>query len=92
VAAGNEVAVGIIAEVGSRDDMVEATGKGGKAAETVKTTAAFSSMYGSAQSGMPQEVQLLEFGGGSLAREAVCDPAISDAANLARQADLDHVT
>jgi hypothetical protein len=91
VTAGNEVAVGIIAELGTRDDMVEATGKGGKPAETIKTTAAFSSMDGAAQGWMPEEVQILVFGGGSLARKAVCNPTVSNAANLAGQADLDHV-
>jgi hypothetical protein len=67
LAAGNEVAAGIVAELGTGDDVIEAASKGGKAAETIKATAAFSRMDGAAQSGMFQEVQIIEIEGASAA-------------------------
>jgi len=48
-AAGDEVAVGIILQLGKRDDMVDAAGKDGKPAPAIETASVFSQMDGATQ-------------------------------------------
>ena len=62
-AAGDEVAVGIVLQLGKRDDMVDAARTNSKPAPAVETEAAFSQMDGTAQGWMFEEVQLLEMVG-----------------------------
>lgn len=59
-AAGNEVAIGIDAAHGLRDDVIEASSVGSKAAHAVETEIALASMDGFAKSGGLQEVEGLE--------------------------------
>jgi hypothetical protein len=59
-AAGDKVAIGIVLQLGKRDDMVDATRTNGKPAAAVKTEAAFPQMDSAAQGWMFEEVQLLE--------------------------------
>jgi len=63
--AGDKVAVGMILQLGKRDNVVEAAGKGGKPATAIKTTPAFPQMDGATQSRLFIKVQLFEIGGAS---------------------------
>src|ERR1700738_4293444 len=65
--AGNEIAAGIVAELCTWDDMIEAAGCGGKAAQAIKTAAEFSGMNSAAQGRRFQKVQILEVEGASTA-------------------------
>lgn len=46
LATGNEVAAGVVPELGQRDDMIDAASCGSKAAQAIKTAAAFSGVNG----------------------------------------------
>jgi len=60
LAAGNEIAAGVVAELCAWDDMIEAPGCGSKAAQAIKTAAAFSGVNGAAQPRRFQEVEIVE--------------------------------
>ena len=90
--AGNEIAAGVVAELCTWDDMIEAAGCGGKAAQAIKTAAAFSGMNGPAQPRGFQEVEILEVEGASTASGAAGNLAWASGANLTGEAYLDHVT
>jgi hypothetical protein len=62
----DEVAVGIVAEAGAREDVVEALLGGGEATETVKAAAALAGMDGLAEGPGLQEVDPVEVGRGGL--------------------------
>ena len=59
-AAGDEVAIGIVLQLGKRDDMVDAARTNGKPTAAVKTETAFPQMDSAAQGWMFEEVQLFE--------------------------------
>jgi hypothetical protein len=63
--AGDEVAVGIVLQLNTRDNVVEATQGRGEATATIKTKGAFALVDGFAQRAVVQEVQLFEAGGES---------------------------
>jgi hypothetical protein len=70
-AAGDEVAVGIAAELDARHDMIETLLRWGKAAQTVKAEAALACVDGLAKRASLQEVEILEMeGAGSGVRAA----------------------
>ena len=58
--AGNEIAAGIVAELRTWDDMIEAAGCGNEAAQAIKAAAAFSDMNRAAQRLMFQPVEIVE--------------------------------
>lgn len=64
-ATGDEVAIGIVLGLDTRDDVVEATHGRVEAAPAIKTVAAFPAMDGFAKSAVPQEIQLIEVAGAS---------------------------
>ncbi len=90
-AAGDEVAVGIVLQLGKRDDMVDAARAKGKPAPAVKTEAAFPQMDGAAQGWMFEEVQRLEVAGAIGAQGARVVWTGGDGGYFLGQADLDHV-
>ena len=90
-AAGDEVAVGIVLQLGKRDHMVDAARTNGKPAPAVKTEAAFPQMDGAAQGWMFEEVQLLEVVGAIGAQGAGVVWTSGDGGYFLGQADLDHV-
>src|ERR1700747_1405109 len=53
--AGNEIAAGIVAELCTGDDVIEAANCGSEAAQAIKTAAAFSGMNSAAQCWMFQK-------------------------------------
>jgi len=59
-AAGNEIAVGIAASAGVRDDMIEDAPAGDEAAQAIKAPAAFAHMNGLAAAAHLQEIHFLE--------------------------------
>ncbi|HET8922195.1 MAG TPA: hypothetical protein VFN26_04275 [Candidatus Acidoferrum sp.] len=100
--AGNEVAVGITAQLDTRHNMIEASHAGGDSAQTVKAEAALAGMNGLAKRPGLQEIRLLELD--SLPRQAGAGLPVSAyrtggrptdvaaSANLLGQAHLDQVT
>ncbi len=90
-AAGDEVAVGIVLQLGKRDDMVDAARTNGKPTPAVETEAAFPQMDGAAQGWMFEEVQLLEVVGAIGAQGAGVVWTGGDGGYFVGQADLDHV-
>lgn len=91
-AAGDEVAIGIVLQLGKRDDMVDAARTNGKPAATVKTKAAFPQMDGAAQSRMFQKVQILEMIGAIGAQGARVIWTGADGGYFPGQVDLDQVS
>jgi hypothetical protein len=107
-ATGDEVAIGIAAELDTRHDMIETLLRWGKPAQAVKTEATFAGVDGLAKRASLQEVGILETEGGCLgvrcAGGAVGDGVVAGpglgltraaggcGANLVRQADLDEMT
>jgi hypothetical protein len=69
-AAGNEVAVRILAPAGERDDMVEAAGAWGELGQAIETEVAVAGVNGRAAGFRQQEIRLLEAGGARPAGEA----------------------
>jgi hypothetical protein len=67
LAAGNEIAAGVVAELCTGDDVIEAASCGSKAAQAVKTAAEFSGMNSAAQGRRFQEVEIVEIEGASTA-------------------------
>ena len=65
--AGNEIAAGIVAELCTWDDMIEAAGCGGNTAQAIKAATAFSRMNTAAQGRMFQPVEIVEIEGASTA-------------------------
>lgn len=63
--AGDEIAIGIVLGLDTRDDMVKATHGRVEAAPAIKTEAAFAAMDGFAKSAVLQEIQLIEVAGAS---------------------------
>jgi hypothetical protein len=92
VAAGNQVAPGIVPELCQRDDVIQAASCGGNAAQAIKAAAAFSGVNGPAQPRGFQEVEIVEIECASTARCAARNLAWATGANLAGDAYLDHVT
>src|SRR5258707_14131603 len=60
LAAGNQVAPGIIPELCKRDDVIQAAGCGSNAAQAIKAAAAFSGVNGAGQPRGFQEVEIVE--------------------------------
>ena len=92
VTAGNQVAPGIIPELCKRDDVIQAAGCGGNAAQAIKAAAPFSGVNGPAQPRRFQEVEIVEIERASTACGAAGNLAWASRANLAGDAHLDHVT
>jgi hypothetical protein len=69
-AAGNEVAVRILASAGLRDDMVETAGAWGELGQAIETEAAVAHMNGLAAGFRQEEIRLLEAGGAGPTGEA----------------------
>ena len=65
--AGNQIAAGIVAELRTWDDMIEAAGFGSEAAQAIKAAPAFSNMNSAAQGRMFQPVEIVEIEGASAA-------------------------
>lgn len=65
-AAGDEVAVGVAAELDTRHDMVQALLRRGKGTQTIKTEATLAGVDGLAKRASLQEVGILEIASGSL--------------------------
>jgi hypothetical protein len=65
--AGNQIAAGIVAELRTWDDMIEAAGCGSETAQAIKAAAAFSGMNSAAQRRMFQPVEIVEIEGASAA-------------------------
>jgi len=89
----NEVAVGIAPHAGKGHDMVEAARAGGEPAQTIEAEAAVARVNGGAPRLRLQEIHLLDVGGALLTGQAGAGNfSRLWGANLAGQADLDHVT
>src|SRR4029077_17516119 len=69
-AAGNEIAVGIAASAGKRDDMIEDSPAHGEAPHAIKALAALAHMNGLAATAHLQEIHLLEVVGAEPPGEA----------------------
>jgi hypothetical protein len=69
-AAGNEIAVGIAASAGVRDDMVEDSTTGDEPPQAIKAPAALAHMNGLAAAAHLQEIHLLEIAGAEPPAEA----------------------
>jgi hypothetical protein len=65
--AGNEIAAGIVPELCTWDDMIQAASCGGNTAQAIKAAAAFSRMNTAAQGRMFQPVEIVEIEGASTA-------------------------
>ena len=89
--AGDEVAVGIVLQLGKRNDMVDAARTNSKPAPAVKTEAAFPQMDGAAQGWMFEEIQLLEMVSAIGTQGAGVAWTGGDGGYFLGQADLDHV-
>lgn len=63
--AGDEIAIGIVLGLDTRDDVVEGTHGRVEAAPAIKTEAAFAAMDGFAKGAVLQEIQLIEVAGAS---------------------------
>ncbi len=90
-AAGDEVAIGIVLQLGKRDDMVDAARTNGKPTAAVKTETVFPQMDSAAQGWMFEEVQLFEVVGAIGAQGARVVWTGGDGGYFLGQADLDEV-
>jgi len=90
-AAGDKVAVGIVLQVGLRDDMVDAARRGGKSPPAIKTVAALSQMDGAAEASVLEEVAFLERLAASGTQRAPGNWTGGCGGNLLGQAHLHHV-
>jgi hypothetical protein len=92
VTAGNEIAAGIVPELCTWDDMIEAAGCGGNAAQAIKAAPAFSGVNGQTKPRGFQEVEVVEIECPSTACCAGGNLAWASGANLVGDAYLDLVT
>jgi hypothetical protein len=92
VAAGNQVAPGIVPELYQRYDVIQAAGCWGNAAQAIKAAPAFSGVNGPAQPRGFQEVEVVEIESASTAFCAAGNVAWASGANLTGEAHLDQVT
>jgi hypothetical protein len=92
VAAGNQVAPGIVPELCKRDDVIQAASCGSNAAQAIKAAPAFSGVNGPAQPRGFQEVEIVEIDRASTPCCPARNLAWATGANLAGEAYLDHVT
>lgn len=92
-AAGDQVAIGIAAELDARDDVVEALHADGDAAQAIETLAAFSGVDGLAEGAGLHEVQFLEVGRAAHAAQGKAGGhcGAAKAANFLGQARLDEM-
>jgi len=91
VAAGNQVAPGIVPELYQRYDVIQAAGCGGNAAQAIKAAPALSGVNGPAQLRGFEEVEAVEIERASTAFCAAGNLAWASGANLVGDAYLDHV-
>jgi hypothetical protein len=92
VAAGNQVAPGIVPELYQRYDVIQAAGCGRNAAQAIKAAPALSGVNGPAQLRGFQEVEAVEIERASTAFSAAGNLAWASGANLVGDAYLDHVS
>jgi hypothetical protein len=90
--AGNQVAPGIVPELCKRDDVIQAAGCGGNAAQAIKAAPAFSGVNGPAQPRGFQEVEIVAIECARTACGAAGNLAWASRGNLVGDAYLDHVT
>jgi hypothetical protein len=89
----DEIAVGIAAHAGKGHDMIEAADAGGEPAQTIEAEAAVARMNDVAPRADLKEIHLLDVGGAAPTDRARGYNSIRrGGANLAGQADLNHVT
>lgn len=90
--AGNEVAAGVVSQLRQRYDVIDAASCGSKAAQAIKTAAAFPGMNGSPERRRFQEVEIVEIEAARTDSGAAGKPAWASGADLIGEAHVDHMT